>query len=199
MNNYEKPKDASRILKVHQLTLKRWEKDKLIETIRTPGGKRMYNVNKYLKDNNLLEEKEDEKEKEKEKEDGKINICYCRVSSASQKDDLERQVLYMKSKYKNYKIIKDIGSGLNFKRKGLNEIIDLAINNKINELVITYKDRLARFGYDLLYRIITKYSSGKITIINSCFESPQDELTKDLVSIMNVFSAKLNGMRKYKI
>jgi putative resolvase len=112
-------------------------------------------------------------------------------------DDLDRQISYMKEKYKNYRIIKDIGSGLNFKRNGLNEIINLAINDNLEEIVVAYKDRLARFGYDLIEMIIKKYSNGKITILNKSYKSPQEELTTDLVNIMNVFSAKLNGMRKY--
>ncbi len=187
MEDYETPKETSKKLKVSLLTLKRWENKGFIKTIRLPTGKRMYNTKQYLIDIGLSKKEGNIKQK----------ICYCRVSSRSQKNDLERQISYMKEKYKNYRIIKDIGSGLNFKRKGLNEIINLAINNEIDEIVIAYKDRLARFGFDLIETIITKYSNGKITIINNCFESPQDELTKDLVSIMNVFSSKLNGMRKY--
>lgn len=187
MENYKTPKYSSEKLKVSQQTLKRWERDGIIETIRMPGGKRMYNVNKYLIDNNLI--KKEIKIKQK--------ICYCRVSSWSQKDDLERQIKYMTDKYKDYRLIKDIGSGLNFKRKGLNEIINLAINNDIEEVVIAYKDRLARFGFDLIEMLITNYSNGKITIVNECFKSPQEELTIDLISVMNVFSSKLNGMRKY--
>jgi len=190
MENYVTPKVAAEQLKVHPLTLKRYEKDGLIETFRTPGGKRMYNVNQYLSDNNLLETNEKEIVREK--------ICYCRVSSHSQKDDLERQIKYMKLKYPNYRIITDIASGLNFNRKGLNEIIDLSVTNKIDEVVIAYKDRLARFGYDLIKMLITKYSKGKLTVINDCSYSPQEELTKDLVNIINVFSAKLNGLRSYK-
>ena len=191
MEDYSTPKETSKILKVSPQTLKRWERDGLIKTFRTPGGKRMYNVKQYLINNNLIENEHQTKKT-------KQNICYCRVSSQSQHDDLERQIKYMTKQYPNYTIIKDIGSGLNFKRKGLNTIIDLAINDELDEVVIAYKDRLARFGYDLIERLINKYSSGKIIVLNDCTKSPQDELTNDLVSIMNVFSAKLNGMRKYK-
>ena len=190
MDKYVTPKKASQLLKVCQQTLKSYERKKLIETIRTPGGRRMYNVQKYLEDNNIILKKETIK---------KIKICYCRVSSYSQKDDLERQIIYMKKEYPEHMLIKDIGSGLNFKRKGLKKIIKYAIEGKIDEVVIAYKDRLSRFGYDLIESIITDYSKGKIIVLKSCFESPQEELTKDLVSIINVFSAKLNGMRKYNV
>ncbi len=72
----------------------------------------------------------------------------------------------MKELYPDYKIIEDIGSGINFNRKGIRKIIDLAINNKINKVVVAYKDRLTRFGFELIEDIIKKYSNGTIEIIN---------------------------------
>ena len=130
MNNkkFVTPKNACDILGVHFKTLYNWEAKGKIETIRTPGGKRLYNVKKYIAENR----------NKKYREQPKLKICYCRVSSYSQKDDLERQILFMKNKYPNYRIIKDIGSGLNFKRKGLKKIMDYAINGEIEEL--TEKD-----------------------------------------------------------
>jgi len=84
-------------------------------------------------------------------------------------------------------------------RKGLNKIIDMGIKKEIKELVIAYKDRLARFGYDMIENIIKKYSAGKIIIINNEIEkTPIEEVSEDIVSIMNVYVAKINGLRKYK-
>ena len=74
----------------------------------------------------------------------------------------------------------------------------MAINKEIDEVVVMYKDRLARFGFELIENIIKTASNGKIIIVNDTDDTPEEELTKDLVSIINVFSAKLNGMRKYK-
>ena len=106
----------------------------------------------------------------------------------------------MKIKYPNYIIIKDIGSGLNYNRNGLLEIIDKAIKGEINELVIAHKDRLTRFGFELIENIIKKYSNGKIVIVNKQNnETPTEELTKDIISIMNIYVAKVNGLRKYKM
>ena len=103
----------------------------------------------------------------------------------------------MQLNYPNYEIISDIGSGLNFKRKGLEKIIDMAIKGEIEEVVITYKDRLARFGYELIEMILNKYSKAKITIINQDkYQTADEELVKDIISIMNVYVAKINGMRK---
>ena len=95
-------------------------------------------------------------------------------------------------------IIQDIGSGLNYKRKGLQELMEKAINGEIDELVITYKDRLTRFGYEMIEWLIKKYSNGKIIINKNEEETPVEELKKDIVSIMNVYVAKVNGLRKYK-
>lgn len=105
----------------------------------------------------------------------------------------------MENKYPTFEIISDIGSGLNFKRKGLIKIIDMAINGEIEVVVITYKDRLARFGYELIERIINNYSDGTIKVENSKEEqTPTEEISKDIISIMNVYVAKINGLRKYK-
>jgi putative resolvase len=119
------------------------------------------------------------------------------VSSRKQSEDLKRQINLMKKNYPNYEIITDIGSGLNLKRKGLEEIIELAIKGEIKVVVITYKDRLARFGYDLIEMILKKYSDAKIIILNKHKEeTPNDEMVKDILSIMNVYVAKINGMRR---
>jgi predicted site-specific integrase-resolvase len=104
----------------------------------------------------------------------------------------------MKKNYPDYILIKDIGSGINFRRKGLIKIIDFAMNGEIEELVIAYKDRLCRIGYELIEYIITNYSHGKITVLHRIQDSPEEEITRDLVQIINVFSARINGLRKYR-
>jgi putative resolvase len=105
----------------------------------------------------------------------------------------------MRTKYPDHIIIKDIASGINMNRKGLNKIIDYAIEGRIGEVVIAYKDRLARFGYTQIERLIEKYSGGKIIVLNKReTKDPKEELVDDVLQIMNVFVAKMNGMRKYK-
>jgi putative resolvase len=186
MNEYVKRGEVLKVIKVHYQTLYKMEERGDIEVVRSKGGHRMYNLNKYLRDNNMLN---DHKEK----------ICYCRVSSRKQKGDLQRQVSLMERKYPDHRIIQDIGSGLNMERKGLREIIELAIDGKVKEIVITYKDRLARFGYELIEWIVTKYSRGEIIVINRKEEeTPEEEITKDILQIMSVYVAKINGRRKYK-
>ena len=182
---YVKRKEVLNALKINYQTLYKIAERKEIDTIKV-GSNMLYNLPKYLREKEITK-------KDKEK------ICYCRVSSNKQKEDLLRQIEYMKNIYPENRIISDIGSGLNYDRKGLREIMDMAINGEIQELVIAYKDRLTRFGYELIEYLIEKYSGGKITIINKNEEdTPTEELTKDILSIMNVYVAKVNGLRKYK-
>ena len=207
-NNYMGGKEACKILGVHQQTLYLWEKSGKIEIIRhSERGKRFYNVQKYLDDNKQKTEKDIKIEnisnvnvKNEKLKEGKINICYVRVSTLGQKDDLERQKKYMKGKYKKYEMIEDIGSGINFNRRGLKKIIYLAIEGKINKLVVAHKDRLTRFGFELIEDLIKKYSNG-IIILDDEGESkkePKEELVDDVLQILNVYTAKMNGLRKYK-
>jgi predicted site-specific integrase-resolvase len=184
---------ASEMIGVHQRTLYQWAEKGKIEVIRTPGNQRMYNVKKYL---NYNEEKDD---KEEENTEERLNIIYVRVSSHSQKDDLERQKKYMIKRFPKHLLIEDIGSGINLNRKGLRKIIKYAIEGKIEEVVVAYKDRLARFGFELIEDLIKEYSNGKIIIVNKNIDlEPEQELIKDVLQIMNIFVAKMNGLRKYK-
>jgi putative resolvase len=194
-------KEASKILGVHQRTLYQWDEKKLIETIRTPGGKRLYNVSKYLDEHKDIKHSNSEEDEDIDLNNitDKLNICYVRVSSLGQKDDLERQKQFMKKQFPKHIIIEDIGSGLNLNKRGIKKIIKLGIAGKINELVVAYKDRLTRFGFELIEEIIIDYSDGKIIVLNDKEDmEPEEELVKDLMSIMNVYVAKMNGLRKYK-
>jgi len=194
--DYVSSKEAAEKLGVHFQTLRNWDREGKIKTIRSPGGKRFYDVksflektDKYDKDNDKIEEGKDERKK----------ICYCRVSSYSQKEELMHQVDYMKLKYPEHEILTDIGSGINFNRGNLKKIINFGIKNNLEELVIAYKDRLCRIGYDLIEYILKEYSNTKIIIEKDEDKSPEKELTDDLLEIITVFSSRLYGMRSYKI
>ena len=125
-------------------------------------------------------------------------IGYCRVSSTKQKDDLEKQVenikTYMYAKGYNFEIITDVGSGLNDKRKGLETLIEKICNNEVEKIVILYKDRLVRFGYGLIEKIC-KVHNTEIEIVDNSTMSNEEELVKDLIQIVTVFSCKLHGKR----
>lgn len=187
-DNYVSRKELIKVLKIHYHTVYNLVKNNKIETIKV-GNISKYNLGKYILDNKIEIQKSTKKK-----------ICYCRVSSRKQEGDLERQIEIMKINYPEYEIITDIGSGLNLKRKGLEKIIDMSIKGEIEEVIVTYKDRLARFGYDLIEMILKKYSNAKITILNKNEKQTSDEeLVKDIISIMNVYVAKINGMRSHQL
>ena len=133
----------------------------------------------------------------------KQNFLYTRVSTKKQMDDLSRQLEYIKKpQYVNYTVIQDIGSGINFKRKGLSKILDACIQGTIGEVVVAevvaHKDRLSRFGFELIEQFVEK-GGGKITILESKGnnKSTEQELSEDLLSIIHIFNCKQMGKRSY--
>lgn len=131
----------------------------------------------------------------------KQNFIYTRVSSKKQSDDLSRQIEFIrcrKSEYASYTLISDIASGINFKRKGLSTILDTCLQNNIGEVVVAHRDRLSRFGFDLVELIIKK-AGGSITVIDDeRNKSSEQELSEDLLSIIHIFSCRQMGKRSYR-
>ena len=164
-----------------------------IKTLTTPSGQRLYNrqsIIDYINDHTNLPQEEQKQPKH--------NFVYCRVSSKKQEDDLQRQIRLAKSSFPDFQIISDIGSGINWKRKGLKTILGCAIKGNIGELVVFHRDRLSRFAFGLIEFII-KTTGGKITIVNNDSEkSSEQELSEDLMSIVHIFSCKQMGKRRYK-
>ena len=128
-------------------------------------------------------------------------IGYCRVSSPKQKDDLERQIenvrTYLLAQGSPFEIISDIGSGINYKRKGLLELLDRITKNEIKKVVVLYKDRLSRFGFELIEYVASLHEC-EIEVIDNTQKTEQEELVEDLVQIITVFSCKLQGKRAHK-
>ena len=128
-------------------------------------------------------------------------VAYCRVSTKSQKDDLEKQVenvkSYMYAKGYSFEVITDIGSGINYKNKGLQQLISLIDSNQVTKLVILYKDRLVRFGFELI-QLLCDLHDVKIEIIDNSERSKEEELTDDLIQIVTVFANRLYGSRSKK-
>lgn len=136
------------------------------------------------------------------KEEEKITIAYCRVSTKSQEQDLISQnklaELYCSSKGYNFKLINDIGSGINYNKKGLNELIELIIENKVNKLILVYKDRLLRFGNELIFNLCEKFNV-EVEIINKTENiTKEQELVENVLEIITVFASKLYGQRSHK-
>lgn len=128
-------------------------------------------------------------------------VAYCRVSTESQKDDLEKQVenvkAYMYAKGYSFEVITDIGSSINYKNKGLQELISLINSNQITKVVILHKDRLVGFGFELI-QLLCDLHNVKIEIIDNSERSNEEELTDDLIEIITVFANKLYGSRSKK-
>jgi predicted site-specific integrase-resolvase len=131
----------------------------------------------------------------------RITIGYCRVSSNKQKDDLSRQQenmqQYLIANGNPFKIISDIGSGINYNKHGLKELLKLISQNKVEKVVVLYKDRLIRFGFELIEYICSLYDC-KVEIIDTTKKTEQQELVEDLVQIITVFSCRLQGKRANK-
>lgn len=196
-------KIALNTLGISPLTLIKLADNQKIEIIRTEGGQRKYNIDKYIRENKInikpINTSGIAKNNVLVNNIIKVNICYVRVSTIAQKNDLNRQRQFMTKKYPDYEIIEDIGSGINFNRKGLRKIINMAIEGKIDKLIVAYKDRLTRFGYELIEDLIKNYSNGEIIIVNEQDDKkePKEELVEDVLQILNVYTAKMNGLRKY--
>ena len=130
-----------------------------------------------------------------------IVVAYCRVATQSQKDDLEKQVenvkSYMYAKGYSFKVITDIGSGINYKNKGLQELISLINSNQITKVVVLYKDRLVQFGFELI-QLLCDLHDVKIEIIDNSERINEEELTDDLIEIITVFANRLYGSRSKK-
>lgn len=179
-------REASKLLGVTPKTLRLWEKEGKIISHRNEGGHRRYNISDLLKGT----------------KDNAITIAYARVSSNDQKEDLKRQEMvlesYCASKGFDFEIISDLGSGLNYKKKGLIRLIKLICSGQVNRLVLTHKDRLLRFGSELIFSICEHFGVEIIMINRSEDSTFEEDLAKDVMDIVMVFSARMYGSRSHK-
>ena len=190
MSKYYSIREFSRILGVSAQTLRNWDtKGKLHPHHTSSNGYRYYSHEQLNQVMNIKPNLD------------RIVVGYCRVSSNKQKDDLERQIenmkLYLNAQGKPYEIISDIGSGINYKKKGLKDLIKRISQNEVEKVVILYKDRLLRFGFELIEYMSSLYDCN-IEIIDNSEKSEQQELVEDLVQIITMFSCKLQGKRANK-
>ena len=190
MSKHYSIREFSKILGVSAQTLRNWDKKGTLKPHHTSSnGYRYYSHEQLNKALNVTPNLD------------RLTVGYCRVSSNKQKDDLERQVesmrMYLISKGKPFEIITDIGSGINYKKKGLRELIKLITQNKVDKVIAIYKDRLLRFGFELIEYIASLYNC-EIKIVDNTEKSEQQELVEDSVRIITVFSCKLQGKRANK-
>ncbi len=179
--SYVKPKIASEKFGVSVQTLRKWADKGQIDYIRGPGNGRLFNISSIIPTTTTTNE------------NGKV--IYCRVSCNKQKEDLERQVAYLKDKYPTHEVISEISSGINFKRKGIQRLLDRAINGSLKELVVAHKDRLCRIAWDHFNWLFVRLGVN-VVVEDREEHSPETELADDLFTIIHVFSSRHYGQRR---
>lgn len=171
-------------------TARRWERMGKICPMRTEGGHRRYTDLDVAK---ALHIQVSEPEKRV--------VVYCRVSSSSQRDDLKNQEEYL-SAFANgrgcvFEVVKEIGGGMNMSRPKFMEIVEGIIDGSVGTLIVAHKDRLARFGFDLVQNLADTYGC-EIVVTDTESLSPQQEMVEDLMAIVHTYSCRLYGLRRYK-
>ena len=177
---YLPSRKAAERLGLHPNTLRTYADRGKIPHYRNSAGQRLYEVDAYLRGSIPAE-----------------TVCYCRVSSAKQRDDLQRQVDFMRERYPDARIVTDVGGGLNFRRKGLVALLERLHRGDKLRIVVAHRDRLARFGFDLI-QWLAEQNGGEILVLGNTDYSPEQELTEDILAILHTFSCRLHGLRRYR-
>lgn len=170
------------VLGVSERTLRYWEAGGKVSAIRTPSGHRRYDVESYLRTKG---------------KDRRAIILYSRVSSYKQREDLERQSSFLATQFPAGETVKEIGRGLNFKRKGLIAILGRVMSGDVKQIVVSHPDRLARFGVELI-GWMCEQNGCELLVLSRTDLSPEREMVEDILAIVHVFSCRLDGLRKYK-
>lgn len=182
----------SHLTNIKVKTLQKWDRDGILVAYRTPTDRRYYTHSQYL---DFIGKSLND--------DNKSIVIYARVSSNKQKHELQHQIefLYNYSASKGYKVsnlYSDIASGLNYKRKNWNRLIDDCTEGKIDKIIISYKDRFVRFGYDWFEYFLQSRYGVEIEVVENKLTTPEEEVVEDLITIIHVFSSRVYGLRKYE-
>lgn len=191
MDKYYSIGQAAELLGISTSTLRRWEREGKITPERTQGNQRRYTYQSLFPNHHPSQ-----------RDQSKVTLAYARVSSNDQKSDLIRQKklleMYCSSQGWTFEILSDLGSGMNYQKRGLKKLLGYILDANISRLVLTHKDRLLRFGAELIFAICERQGI-EVVIINQGDEpSFEEELSKDVLEIITVFSARLYGSRSKK-
>lgn len=181
---------AAKALDVSTSTLRRWEAAGRLVPARTEGGQRRYDVTALLPGVRPVPQL------------SRKTVAYARVSSHDQRSDLERQKqvleLYCASHGWTFEMVSDLGSGMNYRKKGLQILLDDIVEGTVGRLVLTHKDRLLRFGAELVFALCQARQVEVVIIDQGADSSFEQELASDVLEIVTVFSAKLHGSRSHR-
>ncbi len=184
MNNLLRPKDAAKKLGVSVRTIQRMDTSGSLKVIRTPTGRRRVPESEIHRLMGLNEIR--------------VPVLYARVSTHNAKDDLERQIQRLKQTYPEAELFSDIRSGLKFDRPDFLRMLEAIQQRRVSKVIVVYEDRLARFGTDLLRKIFKSYGTDLEILETTLTGTPEQELVRDLISIITSFSARLYGLRSHK-
>ena len=181
--------EAARMLGTTPGQLRKWESTgELLPARKTHGGTRYYSMADLI--GHQISQSDP------------LTVCYARVSSHDQKADLDRQhaalEAYCAAKGWRTQVIRDLGSGMNYRKKGLQELLELILRRRTERLVITHKDRLLRFGAELVFSLCELQGIEIVIIHQDEQPSFEEELAQDVLEIITVFSARLYGSRSHK-
>ena len=190
MYNTYSPKEFGKLIGRTTNTLQKWDRRGILKANRSPTNRRYYTHDQYLVYRGLVAQEQG------------LTIVYTRVSGVAQKPDLANQMKALEAYCQQHTItvdewLSDIGSGLNYKRKQFNRLMELIELGQVRRLLLAHRDRLVRFGYDYFEAFCERHHT-ELVVINGEAMSPEHELVRDLVAIVTVFSARLPGLRSYR-
>ncbi len=190
MDNTYTPKQFGQLIGKSVNTLQKWDRKGILKAYRSPTNRRYYTHDQYLQYRGLVAQEQG------------LTIVYTRVSGVAQKPDLANQIKALEAYCQQHSItvdewLTDIGSGLNYKRKQFNRLMAMIELGQVRHLLIAHRDRLVRFGYEYFEAFCERHHTEIVTI-NGENLSPEQELVRDLIAIVTVFSARLHGLRSYR-
>jgi putative resolvase len=190
MKNIYSPKEFGALIGKSVITLQKWDRKGVLRAQRSPTNRRYYTHDQYLQYRGVVAQEQG------------LTIVYARVSGGAQKPDLANQVNALEAYCKQYAYtvdewMSDIGSGLNYKRKQFNRLMEMIELGQVRRVIIGHRDRLVRFGYEYFEAFCERYHT-ELIVMNGESLSPSQELVRDFIAIVTVFSARLHGLRSYK-
>ena len=190
MEHIYSPQEFGKLIGRTTNTLQKWDRRGILKAHRSPTNRRYYTHDQYLVYRGLVAQEQG------------LTIVYTRVSGVAQKPDLANQMKALEAYCQQHTItvdewLSDIGSGLNYKRKQFNRLMELIELGQVRRLILAHRDRLVRFGYEYFEAFCERHHT-ELVVINDEAMSPEQELVRDLMAIVTLFSARLHGLRSYK-